>query len=226
MDKKYNYSYEKTANYCYPNSNVLINKLNIRTDVDLFEYERKFVTIRTTEIEISPIKGNLDFVHLKEIHRHLFQDIYHWAGQVRTCDIAKRDLFCLAQHIDSYAEEVLSKLKKENYFLNKSYKEKIVSLVELFADINALHPFREGNGRTQRQFIEIVAKINGIDIDFTSIKEKTMIIASHESINGDYTKFLKMFKECSKPVSKEEQRSNIDTYILNNDLKSEILKYL
>jgi len=143
MDEKYNYSYEKTANYCYPNSDVLINKLNIKTDKELSEYEGKFIAFRTALLEVVPVKGNLDFAHLKEIHKHLFQDVFHWAGDARTCNIAKTDLFCLAQYIEGYANDVFSKFKKENYFLDKSYEEKIVALVELFADINALHPFRE-----------------------------------------------------------------------------------
>jgi len=80
-----------------------------------------------------------------------------------------------------------------------------------------------GNGRTQREFIQIVAKINDIDIDFTSVDEETMIIASHDSINGNYNKFLEMFKNCSSPISKEEQLKSVETYILSNELKNKIL---
>jgi len=143
MDKKYDYSYEKTANYCYPNSNVLINKLNIKDDIGLSNYEGRLVSMRAGQLDVNPIKGNLDFSHLKALHKQLFQDIYHWAGDIRTCNIAKTDLFCLAQYIDSYANDVFSKLKRNNYFLNMPYKETVQALVELFADINALHPFRE-----------------------------------------------------------------------------------
>ena len=143
MDSKYNYFYERTSNYCYPDSDVLINKLDIHDETELFKAEREYVTVRATTLEMTPVIGNLDFTHLKAIHKYLFQDIFHWAGDARTCNIAKTDLFCLAQYIDSYAGDIFSKLKKENYFLNKSYEEKILLLVELLADINALHPFRE-----------------------------------------------------------------------------------
>ena len=80
-----------------------------------------------------------------------------------------------------------------------------------------------GNGRTQREFIQIVAKLNGIDIDFTSVDEETMIIASHDSINGNYNKFLEMFTKCSSPISKEEQLESVETYILSNELKNDLL---
>ena len=76
-----------------------------------------------------------------------------------------------------------------------NYEDKLNKLVQFFADINALHPFREGNGRTQRKFIEELAKINGINLNLTKVSEKDMIIASHDSINGHYEKLLNMFKK-------------------------------
>ena len=81
-----------------------------------------------------------------------------------------------------------------------------------------------GNGRTQREFIETVAKINGIELDFSYVHSETMIIASHDSIKGNYDKFLKMFREYSKPLSKEEQVDNIKTYILDEKLKYEMIE--
>jgi len=81
-----------------------------------------------------------------------------------------------------------------------------------------------GNGRTQREFLETVAKINGIEIDFSYVDSETMIIASHDSIKGNYDKFLKMFNEYSLPLSKEEQIDNIKTYILDKNLKHEMIE--
>ncbi|MCL2859795.1 MAG: hypothetical protein FWF46_04400 [Oscillospiraceae bacterium] len=83
-----------------------------------------------------------------------------------------------------------------------------------------------GNGRTQREFIEIIAKINGIELDFSYISGETMIIASHDSINGNYDKFMEMFKKYSMPLSKEEQIKNIKTYILDKNLKTTMLNLL
>ncbi len=97
MDNKYKYTYEKTANYCYKNTDVLINKLNITNDEDLFNAERELVTLRTFELYEKPLKGNFDFKYLKSIHKYLFQDIYRWAGDIRNCNIAKQDLLCLSE---------------------------------------------------------------------------------------------------------------------------------
>ena len=85
-------------------------------------------------------------------------------------------------------------------------------LVELFSDINALHPFREGNGRSQRLFIEMLARINGINLDLTNVSKNEMIKASHNSIYGNYRKLIKIFKNNSSVLSEPERQTYIDLY--------------
>ncbi len=220
MDNKYKYTYERTANYCYENSDVLINLLNITDDKDLYEAERELVMYRIAELIDNPIKGEFNFQHLKSIHKFLFQDIYRWSGDIRNCNIAKQDLFCLVEHIDSFAKDIFNKLKSERYFIDYNYEDKIEKLVELFADINALHPFREGNGRTQRTFIEMLAKINGIDLDLTNIAKKDMIVASHESISGNYEKLIHLFNSNNISISDTERKKYIDMYCTDNMKKT------
>lgn len=212
MDSKYKYTYEKTADYCYKDTDVLINKLNITNDEDLFNAERELLSLRTYELNEKPLKGNFDFKYLKDIHKYLFQDVYRWAGDIRNCNIAKQDLFCLTEHIESFSADVFNKLKKEKYFVDYDNETTLNKLVELFADINALHPFREGNGRSQRVFIELLAKINGINLDLTNVSKMDMIVASHESINGDYKKLRDMFKNNSHDLSEEERLEYINIY--------------
>ena len=215
MDNKYKYTYERTVDYCYKGTNVLINKLNITNDEELYNAEMELVSLRIYELNEKPLKGNFDFKYLKNIHKYLFQDVYKWAGEIRNCNIAKQDLFCLAEHIESFGNEVFDKLKKENYFVGYDSEETLCKLVELFADINALHPFREGNGRSQRIFIESLAKINGINLDLTNVSKIEMIIASHESINGDYNKLKEIFKNNSHTVSEKEKLKYINIYCSN-----------
>ena len=208
MDNKYKYTYEKTADYCYKDSDVLINKLNITDEKILYDAERGLVALRTAWLNEEPIKGYFDFNHLKSIHKFLFQDIYRWAGDIRNCNIAKQDLFCLCEYIDSFANDIFNRLKKDKY----SYEIKIEKLAFLFADINALHPFREGNGRSQREFIEELARINGINLNLTTVSKDDMIIASHESINGRYENLLDIFKKNSVPLFEEERIYFIKLY--------------
>ena len=223
INSKYTYFYENTGDYCYKNSDTLINKLDITNENDLFNAERELVSLRTTEIILNPIKGNFDFSHLKKLHQYLFQDIYIWAGKIRKCNIAKQDLFCLVNHIDSYADEIFNKLKMENYFISYKFDKKIDKLVELFADINALHPFREGNGRSQREFIEQLARINGIDLVLSNVSQIDMIKASHDSINGNNKLLKKLFLKYSKTISYNEQIEYINEIIIDKEIKKQII---
>ena len=86
-----------------------------------------------------------------------------------------------------------------------------------------MHPFREGNGRSQRTFIECLAKINGIDLDLTKVSKMDIIIASHESINGNYEKLLNMFKSNSKKLTEKERLEYIDIYC-SNEIKKIVTK--
>jgi len=224
MDSQYKYTYERTSNDCYPKSDVLINLLNITDAEDLSNAERELVSLRAKEMTDLSINGNFDFSHLKRIHKYLFQDIFGWAGQSRTCNIAKTNLFCLAEHIDTYAKDVFGQLIKENYCIDLKFNDKVEALAELFADINALHPFREGNGRTQREFMKQLAKVNGMNLDFTKVNEQEMIIASSESIAGDMEKLRSMFQKIAAPITKEEQLKAVDDYIESEKLKSKIKK--
>ncbi len=217
MDK-YKYTYERTADYCYKDSDVLINKLNITNDKDLYEAERELVAFRVAAFNDEPLKGNFDFNYLKAIHKYLFQDVYRWAGDIRNCNIAKQDLFCLTDHIESFANDIFNKLKKEKYYVEFDNDTTLQKIVELFADINALHPFREGNGRSQRTFIEALAKINGINLDLTNASKIDMIEASHDSINGHFEKLMNLFKDNSNVITEEERQQYIDMYC-NNEIK-------
>ena len=165
------------------------------------------------------MKGNFDFQYLKNIHKYLFQDVYRWAGDIRNCNIAKQDLFCLKENIESFGNDIFSKLKKEKYFVDYDNETTLNKLVELFADINALHPFREGNGRSQRVFIEALSKINGIYLDLTNVSKEDMIVASHDSIYGNYKKLKEMFKENSHIISEEERRKYLNIYCASPLLK-------
>ena len=97
------------SKYCYPNSNVLKNKLNIKDEQELFEAEKKLTLIRLQELQKKPVNGNFDYKHLKAIHRYIFQDVYNWAGKLRTVEIGKGNLFCTTEFLISYGESILNK---------------------------------------------------------------------------------------------------------------------
>ncbi len=182
--------------YCYPDSDVLINRLGIRDFDKLHVFERKLTMLRLLELIDKPIVGKFDFKHLQAIHKHIFQDMYDWAGQVRTVDIAKGNMFCNVKFIENQAEEIFSKLKTEQY-LEKLEKEQFIKKIAYyFSEINALHPFREGNGRSQREFIRSLSLRNGYVLHFDRVSEDEMMLASQKSFLCDYTEMEEIFRRC------------------------------
>ena len=184
-EQLYSYSFENDNIYCYPNSNVLINNYNITDADELAELERQISNSLVAEFEDN-IKMVLDFKYFKEIHRYLFSSIYTWAGKVRTVDIAKGTLFCRTFAIELEADRIFSELHDDNYLLSYSDELICTKIAYYLSEINALHPFREGNGRTQRLFIKILANRAGYEMDFTGISQEEMIKASAESFMKEY----------------------------------------
>ena len=186
--------------YCYPNSRILKNKLDIHGVEELEEFERRLAKYRATELLGSPINGKFDFAHLKKIHGYLFQDVYDWAGKIRTVDIAKGNLFCRYFAIESEASRIFSELKTEKYLKGLSTGEFCTRLAYYFSEINALHPFREGNGRTQREFIRQLAYQNNYLVNYSKITKDGMVTASIASSKLDYAPLEKLLLNCLRPI--------------------------
>lgn len=187
-DQEYDYFYddEQDVKYCYPGTNVLKNKLNIR-DLDiLHEAERDYSSVRQAELANKGVTGDFSFKHLCSIHKQLFQDIYSWAGKTRTVDISKGTIFCLVQFIEIQFDNLYRNLKKENFLADiTDKKEMSIRLAYYLGELNMIHPFREGNGRTQRIYIEQLCQNNGrFEIDFTGATKEEMISASVRSANA------------------------------------------
>ncbi len=199
-DQEYDYFYddEQDAKYCYPGTNVLKNKLDIRDLDRLHEAERDYSSVRQAELSNMGVTGDFSFKHLCSIHKQLFQDVYSWAGKTRTVDISKGTIFCLVQFIESQFDDLYRKLKKENFLADISdEKEMGKRLAFYLGELNMIHPFREGNGRTQRIFIEQLCLNNGrFEIDFTEITKEEMIVASVRSANASNDMLEDLIEKC------------------------------
>lgn len=172
--------------YCYPNSRILKNKLDIHDIDELRNTERDLSNLRNQELFNFPIVGHYDFDHLQRIHKYLFQDVYDWAGQVRTVDIAKGNLFYRSFAIESEANRIFNELRTEHLLKNLPIYQLAERLAYYLAEINALHPFREGNGRAQREFIRQLAYQNNLFLSYAGITQDEMIAASKASFKLDY----------------------------------------
>ena len=187
--------------YCYPHSNVLKNKLGIIDQEKLQEVERKLTAIRISDLIRRPIKGAFDMDHLCRIHFYIFQDLYTWAGEPRKTDISKGNLFCRAEHLRSQADIIFGSIQRDQYLKGMDRSTLVKRLSYHFSEINTLHPFREGNGRSQREFIRELALYNHYAIDFSMITPEEMLAASVESFLCRYEKMESVFDKCLRKVS-------------------------
>lgn len=157
--------YQKWEDYLIEGTDVLKNIPNIKNEEKLKEYEKQTSTKRLIELTEKPIKGEFDIVHLYKIHEYLFQDIYDWAGQTRKAHMKKQTVFLEPEKIEKFINIVLNELKIELENITDEY-HLASCLSTLFYSLVFAHPFREGNGRTIREFIRQL--INSIDFDFGS----------------------------------------------------------
>jgi cell filamentation protein len=196
---EYDYGYGEDKVYCYPGTSVLINKLDLRDPDALLVAERAFSSTRLLDARRNHfIDGAFDLAHLQAIHFFLFQDIYPWAGQLRKIDISKGHMFCRPDFIVPASEELFAELKKEDYLRQVSDEDVPIRLSYYLAGINAIHPFREGNGRAQRLFIEYLAEQRNFMLDFASVSDREMIVASSESFEGKMEKMDILFKRIAR----------------------------
>jgi len=204
---EYNYEYEWDSNYCYPKSFVLKNKLGITEAEKLSEAERRVTALNLLEIKDMPVRGKFDLKHLCSIHKAIFFDIFTWAGKLRVVDIYKGNQFCLCQHLESYAADIFAELKADKFLQGKPANEMPERLTYYLSEINVLHPFRDGNGRAQRVFIEYLAQTAGFYVDFSTVSGKEMIEASALSFGHEYGMMIDMFKRIVSPITPQEQQT-------------------
>ena len=178
--------YDADDVYCIPRTAVLKNKAGITDQDQLDEYEGDFTAIRLLELTQNPVEGSFDLAHLCKINQYLFQDIYEWAGEIRTVDIIRGDSrFCNVRHIQSYSNTVFSALAAEKYLVNLEPKVFANRLAYYLSEINAIHPFREGNGRVQRLFISQLAKQTGYSLDYSALDQAELYPVMQESFLGN-----------------------------------------
>lgn len=171
--------------YCYPGSPVLRNNHGITDSEWLDRIERSLVSQRI--IEGVPF-GGFDLAHLQAVHRHLFQDTYDWAGEIRTVEIAKSGhLFQFQRFIATGMNDIHRRLESGNFLRNLSRAEFAASAGRIIGDVNYVHPFREGNGRTQLLYLEQLAEQAAHPLDLTRLDPGRWIEASRAAHHGDYT---------------------------------------
>ncbi|KUG04220.1 cell filamentation protein fic [hydrocarbon metagenome] len=143
--------------------------------------------LRQYELENeNPVKGRFGPTHLRNIHKYIFQDVYSFAGKYRVEDIWKdKTFFCKSEYIKENLSYCLANLIKENYLRNLPLKESSARIAYYMAEINMIHPFREGNGQAIREFIRQLALYAGYRIDWSKVEPDILLEASIISVDKD-----------------------------------------
>ncbi len=193
------YSIDAITEDCYEGTSCLINKLGIKDDKKLKEFEAAVTFAKASELEAMPITDSFDVEHYKAIHRFLFEDIYDWAGEYRTINMSKKGTsFAEANKIAELMEACFKRLKDNDFFRHNSFDEFIENIVDFYQITNMIHPFREGNGRTQRLFIAQLIRHSGYDVNFSDIESDELMIATIQAANGVNDNLLRVFKRIIK----------------------------
>ncbi len=194
---------ESSDPYLYPGTSVLRNLRRLTDPESLARFEARRTHARIAELIEKPLAGDFDVPHLKAIHRHIFQDVYGWAGEFRTVNISKSGhLFGLANFLEPSLQQILTKLEVEHHLARLDADTFAGRAAYFLGELNAAHPFREGNGRTQREFIRELGLKAGHYIDWRATTAKEMIEASQLSHrSGDSSLFLKLIQQCIRSAA-------------------------
>ncbi|MGW3282113.1 Fic/DOC family protein [Nocardia rhamnosiphila] len=172
--------------YLDPGSGVLRNRLGITDEEKLRRAEADLTYAALADLRIRILPGSYDLRHLCAFHLDIFGDIYPWAGEIRTIGIARTEPFCLPSHIESYAAQAFGQLAAENFLRGTRRQAFVDRLTYFLAEVNAIHPFREGNGRAQRAFFGQLARQAGYPIDWSLLNQIENSTASRSSLLGDH----------------------------------------
>ncbi|PTT93028.1 cell filamentation protein Fic [Pelomonas sp. HMWF004] len=188
--------------YFYPGSNVLQNQAGIKDQRKLDSFEREVTALRLAELRQDPVKPTFDLMHLQQIHRRTFQDVYSWAGEIRQVNITKgpqHDLtrFTRVEDIDKLGADIASLIKAGNNLRGLEKKDFAAEMGAVYGAVNTLHPFREGNGRATREFMTQLAEGAGYKLDFKAVSRELWNEAAIESSRGRYGLIEEVFTTIS-----------------------------
>lgn len=168
--------------YVYPGTDVLQNLPAIRDADTLHRFEAHVARLRELELRQRPASLPFDLAALQGVHWHLFQDVYEWAGKLRTVKISKAGVpFAAPGHIEGEADRLFGELRHDNYLQRLPREAFVDRLAYFLGEVNALHPFREGNGRSQRELFRQLALCAGWNLDFDAMDADENIAASIEA---------------------------------------------
>jgi cell filamentation protein len=181
---------------------VLKNQLGICSDKELEEAEADITAAAIASIPDDPALGQFDLEHLKNIHWELFSVVYAWAGEIRIVEMAKENTrFANSDIIEQAAKELFGKLHAENLLKDLPRDQYAKQLAHYYSEVNILHPFREGNGRTERVFFSQLVAEAGYRLAWERMDADANLHACIAAYAGDESLLATMIDRLLEPTA-------------------------
>ena len=164
--------------YFWPDSSVLKNKAGLTQAETLRSFEYEATRLRAEQLRAHPLEGRFDIAHYRAIHRHLFQDVYNWAGEFRRVEFSKGSsafapLKTPLHTLESWGAKILGELAADHHLKGLKKAAFVERLTHHYGELNFWHPMREGNGRATKEFLYQLAKEAGYELEFHRVSAKT-----------------------------------------------------
>ena len=187
--------------YCYPGTTILRNRFDICEARLLAEIESVYSQQRLVELYTQhPVTGRFGLTHLSRIHRFIFQDVYPWAGRLRMVRTHKeRTTFAYPENIPGEAKRIFDALRQENYLLDLTPAKLSERLAWYIAELNVLHPYREGNGRALRAFLRLLLLRRNMPLHFERLEPAEWLEASVAAYIGNLAPMKSLIAQISEP---------------------------
>lgn len=188
----------------YPGTRCIVNYFNIKDRQKLKRVEMYFSSVRICELFLNPMDNVFSFDYLKMLHQKMFGDIYPSAGMTRTAKVSKKTEFCQPEYINRQASDIFGKLAGAKYLKGlEDIDDFINELAYFMGEMEALHPFMDGNGRTSRFFFDRLSRNAGYEIIWPAIEADRFLEANIAAIDGDYQPLVDVLEEIVIPSNVE-----------------------
>jgi len=195
------------TDFTIPGTGVFKNKLGITDSAALSRAATDSTALRLAELQATPVRGGFDATHLQTIHRHIFQDLYDWAGELRTIDAGNVP----ASHIEKSLNSVLDRFNRENHLKGLSAEEWAHSASAYLYDLGAIQPFLEGNEIALNEFVVELARKNNLSLQWDAtpdIASESIALLSQTEQSANLRRLIMLAMD-TVPIPQHSSREHV-----------------
>ena len=196
-----------STDFTIPGTGALRNKLGITDPVALSRAATDSTILRLAELQGTPLRGGFDSTHLQAIHHHIYQDLYDWAGELRSTDAGNLP----ASQVEKSLNSVLDRLSRENHLKGLSAEEWAGSASAYLYDLGTIQPFLVGNEVALQEFAVELARKNNLSLQWNTtpgIESDSMALLSQAEQSANLRRLIMLAMD-TDPVAQHSNRSHV-----------------